>query len=108
MQRDKIVQKSGRTQAAGVFTVDMATILNWSYHQVQVDVDGNAVPAAGTLYIDARTPGANYYVNVGSIDMTGASLIAVIKDVCCDTLWFRPVLFDSGKIFAVTVFSRRQ
>ncbi len=108
MQRDKIAQKSGKTQAAGSFTVDMSTIPNWSYHQVQVDIDGGAAVSAGTLNIDARTPGAENYVNMGSIDMTGASLIAVLKDVCCDSLKFRPVAFDSDRSFSVTVYSRRQ
>jgi hypothetical protein len=95
---------SGRTQADGPCIVDLSAVQGWAFHQVQVEV--GKTPTAGDLLVLGRTPGANTDKLIGTIDMTGSDLTAVVSGVCFDRIVLNPVLFDSDKTFNVVVYSR--
>jgi len=57
---------TGKSQADGVQTIDLAGYERARIHQVQIDV--SATPAAGTMDVSIQTPGASGYVSLGDID----------------------------------------
>ena len=64
---------TGKTQADGVFTVEKEKIEHIRHTEIQIEV--SATPAAGTLAVGVRLPGASTFQTIDTIDLTGSSLI---------------------------------
>ena len=96
----------GKTQADGAFELELGAADEYHFHQIQVEV--SATPAAGTLTVRARTPGAAAFQDIedGEIDLTG-TLQPLELQGRVEALEFSPSGFDAGKTYSVYVASGR-
>jgi hypothetical protein len=93
-----------KTQGDGAFTVLLEKADNLCRHQVQVEV--SATPAAGTLAVSVRSPGAVNFVELdGTFDLTGTALLKVFGPVFAAEMRFTPSGFDAGKTYNVIINS---
>ncbi len=89
---------TGKSQADGAFTVEKEKIEHIRHTEIQVEV--SATPAAGTLAVGVRLPGASTFQTIDTIDLTGSSLI-VQYDGVVDAFQFTPASFDAAKTYSV-------
>lgn len=99
MRRIYHLKAEGRSQADGAFSLD-TSLTEKTRYQIQVEV--SATPAAGTLAVGVKTPGAAGFASVGTIDLTQAPL-AVRLEAKAEAIQFTPSSFDAGKTFSVYV-----
>jgi len=94
-----------KTQADGRQVLDLtAEAVGKGTHQLQVDL--SAVPAAGTLYVQGRTPGATGFVTLdGSFDLTDATTHMQQVTGFFDAFAFMPDSLTAGVGYRVTVVS---
>lgn len=98
----KTFKVTAKTQADGAQVVSLAGSERAYHHQVQVDV--SSVPAAGTMDVAIRTPGAAEYVSLGTINLV-AGPRAVMFDGYADSIRLTPASFDTGKSYSAFIFS---
>jgi hypothetical protein len=92
---------TGKSQADGAQTIDLTGYERAKIKQVQIDVA--TPPAAGTMDVSIRTPGASGYVSLGSINIVSGPL-AVMFDGYCDSIRLTPSSFDAAKTYNAAVF----
>ncbi|MDX9819491.1 MAG: hypothetical protein RBT16_11295 [Desulfococcus multivorans] len=93
---------TGKTQADGAFTVPLGVSDRLCRHQIQVEV--SATPAAGTLAVAVRSPGATDFVELdGSFDLTGPELLKTFGPCFAAELRFTPAGLDADKAYNVIV-----
>lgn len=94
----------GKKQSDGAFEVELYVSDRFCHHQVQVQV--SAAPAAGSLAVAIRSPGATDYVSLdGTIDMTSADLLKTFGPSFVGAMRFTPQDFDADKTYDVIVTS---
>lgn len=110
MFKNQVIKRNGLTQAGGSVIFDFAGFEYLAHHQIQIEV--SATPAAGTLGIEYRTPGAAEFVAaVGSpIDLTALNISAAFRldNVYIDALRIVPSLFDADKTYNVVFVSNER
>ena len=95
-------KKLAKTQADGAQTLDLSGYELGSTHQVQIDV--SATPAAGTMDVSIRTPGATDYESLGTIDLVNGPLVVrFVANV--DSIKLTPASFDAAKTYNAFVFA---
>jgi hypothetical protein len=76
-------------------------------HQIQIEV--SAQPAAGTLKVEYKTPGASQYVEASGspIDLTALNKAAAFRlnGVFVQSFRFTPASFDAAKTYSVYIES---
>ena len=92
---------SNKSQGDGAQVLDLSGYERSRTHQVQVDL--SATPDAGTLDVSIRTPGAEGYISLGTINLVSGPL-SVDFEAYCDSVKFTPANFDAGKTYTVTLF----
>jgi len=92
---------TGKDQADGAQTISLAGYERVRVHQVQVDL--SATPAAGTLDVSIRTPGASDYVSLGTIDLVDGPL-AVVFEGYCDSIRLTPASLADDVTYNAYVF----
>ena len=97
----KTFKLSGKAQADGAQTVDLAGYERANTHQVQIDV--SATPSAGTMDVSIQTPGADGYVSLGDIDLVNGPL-AVQFQGYADSIRLAPSSFDADKTYSASIF----
>ena len=98
----KTFKKLSKTQADGAQVYDVTECLRNPVWQLQVDV--SAVPTAGTMTVEIKTPGADDYVSLGSINLVAGPL-AVRFDAFTTHDRITPVLFDALKTYDAYLFA---
>ena len=100
---DKI---TGKTQADGAQIISLGSNDRFREHQLQIEV--SAQPAAGSLAVAVKTPGANVFSHIDSIDLTAITAtngkIWQPKFFACE-IKFTPTGFDADKTYSVIVAS---
>jgi len=75
-------------------------------HRVhQIQFEPSATPSAGTMTFKIRTPGADEYYEIDSIDLTDITDYMVTITAFADSLIATPTSFDAGKTYSLHVFS---
>jgi len=97
----KTLVKAGLAQADGAQVFDLTGWEQTRRHQLQIVP--SATPTAGTLTVAVRTPGADAYSEIGSIDMTGSELV-VDFDCYADSVQITPASFDAAKTYDAYLF----
>jgi len=97
--RQSVVDK---TQADGSQVITPAD-RSARFHQLQLEVSGP--PSAGTLAVGLKTPGANKYVEVGTIDMTDGEDYLQIFEGFAESIRLAPAGFDAGLTWSAYVYS---
>ena len=96
-----------KTQADGAETLGNAGFENLPNHQIQIEV--SAQPAAGSLKIEFRTPGAVEYTEPedSPVDMTAINKAVCFRlnDVYADSFKITPTSFDADKTYSVIIVS---
>jgi hypothetical protein len=92
---------SGKSQADGAQTIDLTGYERVKVKQVQIDLSSD--PAAGTMDVSIRTPGASDYVSLGTIDLAAGPL-AVIFEGYCDSIRLTPASLDAAVTYNAYVF----
>lgn len=99
---------TGLTQADGAQTFTLRANNKFTTHQLHVEV--SAQPAAGTLSIAIKTPGASVASTLSStVDMTAITATdAEIVDInaAAETITITPALFDADKTYNAILVSR--
>jgi hypothetical protein len=95
-------QLLAKTQADGAQTVSLGSYDKAHLHQIHVET--SAAPAAGTLAVAIKTPGASTYLTqTPTIDLT--SLFIFQFTGYAESIQFTPTAFDGDKTYTVTVIS---
>ena len=90
-------------QADGVQTITLGVYDVARLHQIQVEL--SATPAAGTLTVGVKTPGASEYVDLThTIDLVNGPYLYQVYGFV-EALRFTPASFDAGKTYSVYVQS---
>jgi hypothetical protein len=98
----KHTASTGNTQAAGAVTINVLKADSALLHQIHVEV--SATPAAGTLAVAVKTPGAANYITLsGTIDLTDIALFKI--EGLVESIQLTPTGFDGDKTFDVYVAS---
>lgn len=93
---------TGKTQADGAVSVSLSSYDSMMLHQIHVST--SATPAAGTLTVAIKTPGASTYVSLSpTIDLTSISLFQFTG--YAESIRFTPTGFDGDKTYSVVVVS---
>ncbi len=91
-----------KTQADGVQTVSLNIFDEAQLSQIHIAV--SATPAAGTLTVSIRTPGAATYVDLApTIDLTDPSIFQFWG--FADSIRLTPTGFDADKTYTATIIS---
>jgi hypothetical protein len=92
-----------KTQADGAQTVSLNQFDCAKLHQIQVIV--SATPAAGTLTVAIKTPGASTYSAIPwTIDLTALSTNSVFQLTgFVESIQFTPSGFDADKTYSVYI-----
>ena len=110
MYKNRILKSLANTQAGGVVILGNKGFEYLPFHQVQVEV--SAQPAAGTLAIEYKTPGATEYVTAtGSpIGLTALNKAAVFRldNLYVESFRLTPVGFDADKTWSVIIASNER
>ena len=93
----------GASQADGPRTIALEAADRFREHQVQLEV--SAVPAAGSLDISIRTPGASQFASIGEIDMTDSANYLMQFTGFASDIRVSPDGFDADKTYSVFVAS---
>ena len=96
---------SAATQADGAQEVTLGVYDSSLSHQMQVST--SATPAAGTLTVAIKTPGASAYANLTqTIDLTDLASQAVFQFTgFTEAIQFTPAGFDADKTYTVDIIS---
>lgn len=92
-----------KTQADGAQTVSLGVFDCAKLHQIQVSV--SSTPAAGTLTVAVKTPGAATYSDLSwDIDLTDLATNSVFQFAgYAESIQFTPSGFDADKTYTVYV-----
>ena len=107
MNRNHKLTLVDKTQADGAETLGNAGFENLPNHQIQIEV--SAQPAAGSLKIEFRTPGASQYTEPedSPVDMTAINKAVCFRlnNVFADSFKVTPTDFDAAKTYSVIIIS---
>jgi hypothetical protein len=93
---------SAKTQADGAQTVSLGVFDEAQLHQIHVST--SSTPAAGTLTVAIRTPGASTYITLSpTIDLTSPALFQFWG--FADSIQLTPASFDGDKTYSVVITS---
>lgn len=92
-----------KTQADGAQTVSLGVADRFLEHQIHLSV--SATPTAGSLDVSIKTPGADGFVSIGSIDMTDSTKYLMQFKGFASEVRFTPSSFDADKTYTVNVCS---
>ena len=95
----KYYSETGKTQADGAVEVLLTDCQAYGRHQIKLAVDGQ--PAAGTLSVYAKSPGAPEYDYIGAFDMTDTTARILRASVNAEALKFVPASFDAAKTYSI-------
>lgn len=91
-----------KTQADGAVSVSLGAFDKAHRHQIQVET--SATPAAGTLTVAVKTPGASTYTTLSPTISLVSPTIYTITGYVSD-IQFTPASFDGDKTYSVTIIS---
>jgi hypothetical protein len=96
---------SAATQADGAQEITLGVNDSAMLHQMQVST--SATPAAGTLTVAIKTPGASAYANLTwTIDLTDLASQAIFQFTgFAEGIQFTPTGFDGDKTYTVDIIS---
>jgi len=97
----KTMKLFNKTQADSTQTIDLTGLETARIHQIQIDV--SSTPAAGTMDVSIRTPGADDYVSIGTIDLVNGPLVVDFSGYA-DAVRLTPTSLDTGKSYSAYVF----
>jgi len=93
-----------KTQADGAQTITLSQGDRFRLHQIQLVP--SAIPAAGTLQVSIKTPGASDFSDIGdAIDMTDSTEYVMQFSGFASHIKFTPTSFDAAKTYSVFVCS---
>lgn len=100
---DKI---TGKTQVDGAQIISLGVNDRFREHQLQIEV--STQPAAGTLAVAVKTPGAYLFADLDTVDLTAitAGNAKVFEfNGFAQEIKFTPTGFDADKTYSVIVAS---
>lgn len=97
--KDYLYSIRDKAQADGAFEVDVSGYRRYENHQVKLAVSDE--PAAGTLKIQVKSPGASGFDLIASVDMTDPAQRIQRFTVNAVSIRFNTVGFDPDKTYSV-------